>query len=55
MAQGLEWVNMQRNLGEEQPNADGGWSTTGTSDMVFRNQFRTWANYMGAADMEKAA
>lgn len=55
MAQGLEWVNMQRNLGEEQPNADGGWSTTGTSDMVFRNQFRTWAAYMGAADMEKAA
>ena len=50
IAQGLDWVNMQRHVGEDAPNADGGWSATGTSDLVFRNQFRTWAAYM-----EKAA
>jgi len=39
-------VNMQRHMGKEQPNADGGWSATGTSDLVFRNQYRTWSAYM---------
>jgi phenylpropionate dioxygenase-like ring-hydroxylating dioxygenase large terminal subunit len=49
MSEKVEWVNMQRHMGKEQPNADGGWSAMGTSDLVFRNQYRTWAAYMETA------
>ncbi len=46
MSERVEWVNMQRHMGKEEPNDEGGWSATGTSDLVFRNQYRTWAAYM---------
>lgn len=49
LTQGSEWVSLHRNLNEETPNDDGGWSTNGTSDFVFRNQFRAWAEYMERA------
>ena len=44
-----DWVSMQRYIGSEEPNEEGGSSATGSSDMVFRNQFRAWKNYMTGA------
>lgn len=49
LAQGSDWVSMHRHLGEEEPNEDGGWSANGTSDLVFRNQYRAWTDYMERA------
>lgn len=45
-AQGNDWVSMQRYLGSDEANDEGGVSATGSSDMVFRNQFRAWKAYM---------
>ena len=44
-----EWVSMGRHLDADQPNDEGGHSATGSSDMVFRSQFRAWKQYMTAA------
>lgn len=44
--EGKDWVSMQRYLGAEEPNEEGGVSATGSSDMVFRNQFQAWKSYM---------
>ncbi len=41
-----DWVSMHRYLGADEPNDEGGTSATGSSDMVFRNQFRAWKTYM---------
>ncbi len=49
LAQGSDWVSMHRHLGEEESNEDGGWSANGTSDLVFRNQYRAWSGYMERA------
>ena len=47
---GNEWVSQHRHLGEDEVDEDGARHATGTSDMVFRHQFRTWKDYMvGAA------
>ncbi len=47
---GNEWVSQHRHLGEDEVDEDGTRHATGTSDMVFRHQFRTWKDYMvGAA------
>ncbi|MBT8078193.1 MAG: aromatic ring-hydroxylating dioxygenase subunit alpha [Gammaproteobacteria bacterium] len=43
-----DWVSMGRYLGNEEPNDEGGFSATGSSDMVFRSQFKAWKNYMTA-------
>ena len=45
-AQGRRWVANSRYIGAETPNDEGGYSATGSSDMVFRNQYRTWLRYM---------
>ena len=45
-AKGERWVANSRYLGAETRNDEGGWTATGSSDMVFRNQYRTWLNYM---------
>lgn len=45
-AEGDDWVSMRRYLGADEPNDEGGHSATGSSDMVFRNQFRAWRQYM---------
>ncbi len=41
-----DWVSMARHLGGEERNDEGGYSATGSSDMVFRNQFQAWRSYM---------
>lgn len=56
LAQGNDWVSFHRYPGAEVPNEDGGWTAPGTSDMVFRNQYRTWVELMekGAARAARA-
>ncbi|MEX2126131.1 MAG: Rieske 2Fe-2S domain-containing protein [Woeseia sp.] len=44
--EGRRWIANSRYVGAETPNDEGGYSATGSSDMVFRNQYRTWLNYM---------
>jgi benzoate/toluate 1,2-dioxygenase alpha subunit len=44
-----EWVSMGRHIGAETANDEGGYSATGSSDMVFRSQFKAWKNYMSNA------
>ena len=41
-----EWVSMHRYRDQDQLLPDGTREAAGTSDMVFRHQFRTWKNYM---------
>lgn len=45
-----EWVNMQRYDGSEQAANDGGRAALGSSDLVFRNQFKEWKALMQAGD-----
>lgn len=47
-----EWVSMGRHIGAETGNDEGGYSATGSSDMVFRSQFKAWKNYMSDAGGE---
>ena len=44
-----DWVSMGRHMGADEPNDEGGFSATGSSDMVFRSQFKAWKQYMTAA------
>lgn len=46
LSEGLDWVSMHRHLGEEEQDGEGGRSATGSSDMVFRNQYREWQRLM---------
>ena len=48
--EGTEWVSLHRHLGRAATNDEGGQTATGSSDMVFRNQFRAWQGYMNAGD-----
>jgi benzoate/toluate 1,2-dioxygenase alpha subunit len=41
-----DWVSMGRYLDAEETNDEGGHSATGSSDMVFRSQFKAWKQYM---------
>ncbi len=45
-----DWVLMGRHMDADEPNDEGGHSATGSSDMVFRSQFRAWKQYMTTAD-----
>lgn len=45
-----DWVSMGRYIDAEEPNDEGGHSATGSSDMVFRSQFRAWRKYMSKVD-----
>jgi hypothetical protein len=47
--QGKQWVSNARYVGADQPNDEGGYSATGSSDMVFRNQYQAWRQYMTVA------
>lgn len=42
------WVSNARYVGADEPNDEGGRSATGSSDMVFRNQYAAWLQYMTA-------
>lgn len=46
--EGKPWVSNARYLGADEPNEEGGYSATGSSDMVFRNQYAAWRQYMTA-------
>lgn len=48
--QGERWVSHARYLGAEEPNEEGGFSATGSSDLVFRNQFKAWREYMAGSE-----
>lgn len=48
-SQGEQWVSNKRYVGADEPNDEGGYSATGSSDMVFRNQYQAWQRYMTAA------
>lgn len=41
-----DWVSMKRHLDAEDTNNEGGFSATGSSDMVFRSQFQAWKKYV---------
>lgn len=41
-----EWVTQERYLGEDQVLEDGSIQAKGTSDMVFRHEFKSWLSYM---------
>ena len=43
---GNEWVSQHRYLDQDEVDEDGTRHAAGTSDMVFRHQFRTWKDYM---------
>lgn len=51
-AKGNEWVNMQRYMGQEKERDDLGWKAIGSSDAVFRNQYKAWKNYMSCWRVE---
>lgn len=56
--QANDWVSVHRYLGREQEDVDGGTKAIGSSDIVFRNQFKAWLALMlkGApSDVEAAA
>ncbi|HEX2138890.1 MAG TPA: oxidoreductase, partial [Woeseiaceae bacterium] len=45
---GNRWVSNARYVGADEPNEEDGYSATGSSDMVFRNQYAAWRHYMTA-------
>ncbi len=45
------WVSMGRHMEGATDNDEGGLSATGSSDMVFRNQFAAWKSYMTQPDL----
>ncbi len=45
-----DWVSMHRHMDQEIVNADGTIEAEGTNDIVFRNQFKAWKQYMSAED-----
>lgn len=53
VADGTEWLNIQRNLPEEPENFDEEAVVIGTSERQMRNQFHAWAKFM-TATMETA-
>lgn len=49
LSEGLDWVSMHRHLGDERRESNGGRSATGSSDIVFRNQYQEWRRLMAEA------
>ena len=45
---GGDWVSLHREAGKETSDGNGRYSAGGLSELPMRNQFRAWANYMGA-------
>jgi hypothetical protein len=41
-----EWVSFHRNHGDDEERDGVLYSTKGTSEVVMRNQFRAWTQYM---------
>lgn len=54
-SRGREWINLARlyDAGEGNPIAAGGATTNGTNEWQMRNQFRAWAEYMGAPEAQQ--
>jgi benzoate/toluate 1,2-dioxygenase alpha subunit len=54
-SRGREWINLARlyDAGEGNPIAAGGATTNGTNEWQMRNQFRAWAEYMGAPAVQQ--
>ena len=45
---GMDWVSFHRNLGGDVEENGVLYSRNGTSEVVMRNQFRAWRDYMSA-------
>ena len=54
MADGMEWVNVQR-LIEEDENFEEEAVLNGTTERQMRNQFHAWVKFMTASDKEAAS
>ncbi len=48
-SKGGEWVSFHRNHGDDRFEGDVAYSNHGTSEVVMRNQFRAWRDYMREA------
>ncbi len=48
-SKGGEWVSFHRNYGADRIEGDVAYSNQGTSEVVMRNQFRAWRDYMQEA------
>ncbi len=46
LTQASDWVSMHRYLGRDEVLEDGSIKAKGTSDVVFRNQYKAWKAYM---------
>jgi len=53
-AKGNDWVSFHRNLGGDTEREGVLYSNNGTSEVVMRNQFKAWRNYMSAAQTTTA-
>ncbi len=49
-SQANDWVSMHRHLGKETVDESGAIEAEGTNDIVFRNQFKAWKQYLTAED-----
>lgn len=49
---GGEWVNLHRLKGAGEDQADGTHRAPGTSEIIFRHEYRTWAKYMAGGNPE---
>jgi phenylpropionate dioxygenase-like ring-hydroxylating dioxygenase large terminal subunit len=54
-AKGNDWVSFHRNMGSDTESEGVVYSTKGTSEVVMRNQFKAWREYMHAATQAPAA
>jgi phenylpropionate dioxygenase-like ring-hydroxylating dioxygenase large terminal subunit len=52
---GGDWVSFHRNYGGDTIEGDVIYSNNGTSEAVMRNQFRAWAEYLGAGQARATA
>jgi hypothetical protein len=53
-SKGGEWVSFHRNFGQDRRDGDIIYSNNGTSEVVMRNQFAAWAQYMESRDRAAA-
>jgi len=53
-SKGNDWVSFHRNMGGDTERDGITYSNNGTSEVVMRNQFKAWRNYMQAAQHQTA-
>ena len=48
-SKGNDWVSFHRNMGGDTEKDGVLYSNNGTSEVVMRNQFKAWRNYLSSA------